>query len=265
MHTIVLIGDGAVAQALSVALTHAQIAVRQWSRKTADPIPEGDVVILAVSDGAIREVAERVVREAFSPPLLLHCSGALPAEDCLGDLSRPTSGIGVLHPLLAIAKTAPIPDFSGTVFAIEGDDRGKSAAQKLAVALGGRPLVLDRNALPRYHAAAVLVGNHSLGLVQAAVELLASLGLERKEAESALAALYSSTAHNLVRLGLERALTGPIRRGEVAVLERHLSALASTPHLEVYRVTAREVVKLARRGGADPAALADVEALLARA
>jgi predicted short-subunit dehydrogenase-like oxidoreductase (DUF2520 family) len=266
MNTIVVLGSGRVARALSVALEQAQFEVRRWSRKGGGAIPEGDVVVLAVSDRAIAELAARVAREASSPPLLLHCSGALPAEECLGGLCHPTLGIGVLHPLLALAGNAQDPDFAGAIFAVEGDEKGRAAARCIALAVGGRPLELDRRALTRYHAAAVLVGNHCFGLVHAAVDLLTSLGLDRNEAEGALSGLYSSTARNLAGLGLERGLTGPIVRGDAPVVERHLTSLASEPHLdELYRVTAREVVKIARRRGTtDAAALTQIEQLLAR-
>src|SRR6185503_13839633 len=123
------------------------------------------------------------------------------------------------------------------------------------------PLVLEAEQLPRYHAAAALVSNHAVGLVDAGVELLTSVGLERATAVRALAA---STAANLERVGLPEALTGPIARGDVAVIARHILALR--PHAEIaalYRATARRVSKVAAdKGRATRDALLRIAALL---
>jgi predicted short-subunit dehydrogenase-like oxidoreductase (DUF2520 family) len=116
--------------------------------------------------------------------------------------------------------------------------------------VGGVPLVLDRDALPRYHAAAALAANHVLGLVDAARELLSAVGLPRPAATAALAALFLSTARNLERLGLPAALTGPIERGDVEVVRRHLEALAAFPEIaRLYRESAHRVVGLAEAKG----------------
>jgi predicted short-subunit dehydrogenase-like oxidoreductase (DUF2520 family) len=103
-------------------------------------------------------------------------------------------------------------------------------------------------------------------LLAEASDLLTEVGIGREQAREALAALAEGTLANLRERGPESALTGPIRRGDRATIERHLAALSGRPELaQLYRALGRRAVALARRAP-DPApaeALDAVEALLA--
>ena len=194
----------------------------------------------------------------------MHCAGALPAEEAFSSLKRRPLGVGVLHPLRALAGGDRDAELGGTVFAVEGDGPGREAALRLVERVGGAPLVLEAEQLPRYHAAAALVSNHAVGLVDAGVELLVSVGLERGQATRALAALLGVDGGEPRRVGLPEALTGPIARGDVAVVARHLLALRPLAEIAaLYRATARRVSKVAAdKGRAGRDALLRIAALL---
>jgi predicted short-subunit dehydrogenase-like oxidoreductase (DUF2520 family) len=267
LERLLVVGDGPVARALATALERAGGAPLRWWRRAGQLLPMADVVILAVRDEAIGDVAATVmarVPDEATPPILLHCSGALPSAEAFAALARRPLGMGVLHPLRSLAGTPEDAELAGVVFAIEGDVLGREAALRLAERLGATPLMLDAAQLPKYHAAAALVSNHAVALVDAGVELLASLGLPRAQATTALAALLASTARNLGAVGLPEALTGPIARGDVAIVARHLLSLRPHPELAaLYRATARRVAKVAvEKGRAGRDALVRIAALL---
>ncbi|HEY8141459.1 MAG TPA: DUF2520 domain-containing protein, partial [Kofleriaceae bacterium] len=116
-----------------------------------------------------------------------------------------------------------------------------------------------------YHAAAAIASNYLVVLLAAASELLTEVGIAPEQASEALSALAEGTLANLRERGPDAALTGPIRRGDRATVERHLAALSTRPDLaQLYRTLGRRAVALARRAP-DPApteALDAVEALL---
>jgi predicted short-subunit dehydrogenase-like oxidoreductase (DUF2520 family) len=170
----------------------------------------------------------------------------------------------VVHPLRALAGASGDVQFNEVVFAVEGDGPGREAALRLVERLGGSPVVLSAAELPVYHAAAALTSNHAVGLVAAGVELLVRIGLDDKRATVALADLLASTAANLREVGLPAALTGPIARGDVAVVARHLMALAPYKDaLKLYRATGRRVAQVsAEKGRAGSDALVRISALL---
>jgi predicted short-subunit dehydrogenase-like oxidoreductase (DUF2520 family) len=230
----------------------------RWSRRAGGPIPLAEVAIVAVRDAAIAEVAARLTAELppdARPPILLHCAGALPAEAPFAALNRRPRGVGLMHPFQSLTGASHPGGLKGVVFGVQGDAPGLAAAQEIVGRVRGVPLVLEGDALGRYHAAAALTANHVLGLVDAAHELLCAVGLPAEVASAALASLFSSTARNLERLGLPGALTGPIERGDVEVVRRHLDALDGHPGVaRLYRETAGRVIALAEakgRAGAD--------------
>jgi predicted short-subunit dehydrogenase-like oxidoreductase (DUF2520 family) len=255
-----IVGDGAVARALSGALSRAGEPPLRWSRAAGGVVPDAEVVVLAVRDEAIAEVAKMIVAALPDPPVLLHCAGALRGSEPFGGLS--VRGAALLHPLRSFSGGAEDASIAGTVFGIEGDDRGRKEALAIVKIVGGVPLVLDGNQLANYHAAAALVSNATVGLVAAGTQLLTEAGLEKAPATAALTALLASTVKNLEELGLPEALTGPISRGDVAVVARHLSVLEG-PLRELYRVTALRVLEVARaKGRAAPDALQKIADLL---
>jgi predicted short-subunit dehydrogenase-like oxidoreductase (DUF2520 family) len=257
-----IVGDGAVARALSGALAERGEPPLRWSRRAGGPMPPAEVVVLAVRDQAIAPVAAQVMAALPEPPVLLHCAGALRGDEPFGELAVRPRGAALLHPLRSLVGASEDLQLSGTVFGVEGDAVGRAAALAIVAAVGGVPLLLDGESLGRYHAAAALVSNATLGLVDAAASLLESAGLPRARATKSLAALLGSTVRNLDELGLPEALTGPIARGDVAVVARHLQALP--PALgPLYRVTARRVVRLAaEKGRASLEALEEISRLL---
>jgi predicted short-subunit dehydrogenase-like oxidoreductase (DUF2520 family) len=81
--------------------------------------------------------------------------------------------------------------------------------------------------------------------VALAAELWAALGLSREDAVSALQPLLAGTARNIATLGIPDALTGPVVRGDLGTVERHLEALRVYPQTEtVYRALSHVLVGL---------------------
>ncbi len=223
-----------------------------------DPIPPAAVVVLAVRDEDVAAAAASVMA-AMPPPILIHCAGALSADEPFRALAPRPAGVALLHPLASLV-TGDEP-LDSVIFGVQGDAPGRRAALAIVALVRGMALPLDGDPA-LYHAAAALVSNHTVALVDAALELFRAAGVAAPEA--AAARLLASTARNVIEVGLPAALTGPIARGDVATVERHLRALAAHPELDrIYRATARRVTKVAaEKGRADAAALARIRALL---
>jgi predicted short-subunit dehydrogenase-like oxidoreductase (DUF2520 family) len=156
-------------------------------------------------------------------------------------------------------------DIAGTVFGVEGNDAGRRAALDLIHALKGQSLELEGDQMAAYHAAAAIASNFVVGLLDAASELLASVGISHEQAVAALVPLAQGALDNVADRGVVSGLTGPIRRGDVDTVERHLRALsiASQDLVELYRRLGVRIVAVARQAeGADIAKLDQVESLL---
>ena len=288
--TTVLVGAGPVAIALAGALRLAGVPVLGlWARKPAaaraagsvagvaafssappDILLESEIVILAVRDQMIDEVAQMLVGTGLvnKRHVLLHCAGASSATELLGSVSESVAGVGTMHPLSAIADgKSAMRALKGTVFGVEGDDVGRTAAGKLVTAIGGIVLPLDGSQMAAYHAAAALASNYIVAAIDAAAAILASAGVPPAQAAQALVPLAEGALRNVAAHGTTDGLTGPVKRGDAQTVQRHLDALRGRPELaEIYRALARRAVEIAARidgpGAPDRAGLAAIRELL---
>ena len=127
---------------------------------------------------------------------------------------------------------------------------------------GARPFPLEGVDRAVYHAAAVVASNHVIALASAAARLWAMAGLPVESGREALAPLLLAAANNVARMELALALTGPVARGDIATIARHLDALERDPGLrELYRQLSDELLRLPL--GHDEATTGRLRALLA--
>ena len=134
--------------------------------------------------------------------------------------------------------------------------------------LGARVAQIDPAGKTLYHAASVLVCNDLTALMEAGLRAYESAGLDRATAQSMMEPLVRETLDNVFALGTVRALTGPVARGDVAVVSRQLAALSALdPRIaDAYRALNAIALDLARAQGDAPAAALDaVAAVLAGA
>jgi predicted short-subunit dehydrogenase-like oxidoreductase (DUF2520 family) len=285
--SVFIMGAGVVGTALAARLVRAGLPViglhgRQVELSDAaraisgvvastgdipDIISESDVVVISVRDERVPEVAQRLAHEQRLRPdqILLHTSGANPARTILSPAVPYVRAVGTLHPLVSFADPRiAIDGMNDVAFGIEGDEPARAMAKRIVRALGARAVFLEAENLALYHAGAVMASNYVVALADTAQTLLVRAGVPPDQALPVLIPLLNSVVQNLARLGLPGALTGPVERGDVSSVERHLKTLeARAPELlALYRLVGRDVLRLAREKGAmDPVQAARIEAL----
>jgi predicted short-subunit dehydrogenase-like oxidoreductase (DUF2520 family) len=213
---LAIVGRGRVGRALAGALRAAGYEVSGPLGRGADGAG-AQAVLLCVPDGEIAAAAARI-----DPGRLVgHCSGATG----LGPLA-PHEAFS-LHPLMTITTAGA--DFAGAGAAIAGGTpRALALARELARSLNMRPVEIAEPDRATYHAAASIASNFLITLEAAAERLGATVGLEREQ----LVPLVRATVENWARLGPERALTGPVARGdETTVAAQREAVAAAAPEL----------------------------------
>ena len=208
---------------------------------TADELA-ADVVLIATPDDAIDSVARqlaRVSRGKLRGKIVLHTSGALD-RSVLAPLARRGAATGSLHPMQTFSDKR-VPRLDGIVFAIEGDARARRVARAMARPLGGVPIEISGQNKPAYHAAGVLAAGHALALIESATQILTRIGFPRRRAEQTLLPLIKQMLDNFERIGPRAAWTGPVARGDYAVVAKHMRALKKYPQefAEAYAALAR--------------------------
>jgi len=150
----------------------------------------------------------------------------------------------------------------GSYVTLEGDPAALRAGRRLAKVLGMTPLVLPAAAKPLYHAAATFSATYVTVVYDTAVSLAIEAGVSVSDARAMFLPLLQGTVSNLKLLPPAHALTGAIRRGDVATVKAHLAALPKADRA-LYRLLALRALPIARRSSADSARLAEIERVLA--
>jgi predicted short-subunit dehydrogenase-like oxidoreductase (DUF2520 family) len=238
------------------------------SREALPEVDDG-IVFIAVPDDAVAGVAAQMVHSrAPAGTSFVHVSGAL-GLDALAPLAG--HAVGSFHPLQSFPAPRPPEAFQGITVALDASTTGlERRLAQLARDLGARPRHVGDQERVLYHAAAVFASNYVVAVIAEAVKVLEKAGWTRDEAELALLPLVEGVVANVRGAGVMKALTGPIRRGDVETVLRHLDALrkveansggsaATSAHGgeeigDLYRMLGLVAVEVAKEAGLEPAA-----------
>ena len=136
------------------------------------------------------------------------------------------ANIGVLHPLQTFASVKQAVDnILGSTFAIEAEEPLLTTLKEMAETLECRWIELKAADKVIYHAAAVIASNYMVTLVKLADDLWETFAIPREQATQALLPLLKGTLNNIENVGIPQALTGPIARGDIDTIKKHLAAL----------------------------------------
>lgn len=190
-----------------------------------------DLLVIATPDTAVAEVAAAVTPSGSA--VVAHMAGSLAV-----DVLAPHERRAVLHPL------ASLPDAELGAARLRGawwglDADGDPLAEEVVADLDGHALRVAAADRPRYHAAAAMAANHVVALLGQVDRVAASIGAPLE----AFLSLTRTAVDNVAALGPAAALTGPVKRGEEATLERHRAALPPE-ELDGYDAMVREARRL---------------------
>jgi predicted short-subunit dehydrogenase-like oxidoreductase (DUF2520 family) len=262
------IGAGTVGSALALRLTErgypvVAVSSRSHTRavKLARAIPgcraannqavadSAELVFITTPDDVIGGVAAEV--KWHPGQSVVHCSGA-DSTAILEPARKLGARVGAFHPLQTFASTKrAIENIPGSTFAIEAEEPLLTVLEEVATALNGHWIELKAGDKVIYHAAAVFACNYMVTLVKLATDLWQTFGVPPEEATRALLPLLRGTLHNIETLGIPQCLTGPITRGDVGTIKKHLDALEKVAPelLSTYRELGRQTVPVAVNKG----------------
>jgi len=214
---------------------------------------DADLVFITTPDGAITDTCNTISRNrGFADnAVVLHCSGALPST-ILSAAKACGAYTGSLHPLQSFASadysTSP---FQGIIISLEGENKAVSVAQAIAGDLGATSVTILTEAKTLYHASAVVASNYLVTLIDLAFNLIGAAGIKDKNAFAVLKPLIEGTLSNIEKIGIPEALTGPIARGDVETVAKHIEAIGlKTPRLlDLYKTLGFHTIDVALAKG----------------
>ena len=269
MLKIGIIGAGTVGLALAIRLAgngYEVVAVASCRHVSAEKLAKtikgceafetnqsvadiADVVFITTPDAVISEIASTV--QWHKGQCVVHCSGA-DSSEILQPARQMGANTGVFHPLQTMANIQQaISNIPDSTFAIEAEEPLLTILKEMAAALHCRWIEIKSEDKVIYHAAAVIASNYLVTLVKLADDLWETFGIPREQATQALLPLLKGTLNNIENVGIPQALTGPIARGDIETVKKHLSALQkeAPDALSVYCELGLQTIPIAQAKG----------------
>lgn len=217
---------GAVAAVSDASRRRAEAMLPTAAIKPPDEVAAAaDLLILAVPDDGLAALASGLAATGVlrRGTLVAHTSGA----HGIGVLAPLTAAGGLplaLHPVMTFTGTeVDLQRLDGAAWGVTSDDVLRPVAETLVIEMGGEPSYITEDLRPLYHAGLAFGANHLVSLVSQAADLLASSGVEQPQ--RMLGPLLGAALDNALRNG-DRALTGPVARGDSGTVATHLRTLA---------------------------------------
>ena len=237
----------------------------------ADVLQNSDTVFVTTSDSAIAEIWDQMKNLNVKNKNICHCSGSI-SSTVFFNGEKLGAHIYSIHPLYAINdKFNSWKNLSEAHFTIEGTNTPKENLEnpmdqilQIFQKTGNKTTIISKDHKALYHCAAATASNLAIAVFKTAVDMLTACGFTEADATVALLPLYSGNCSNMetaIKNGqpLEAALTGPIERGDVATVKKHIDALANcqssptgenacqeNPMVTLYKILSEKLVELGR-------------------
>ncbi len=230
---------------------HAQEIAKKTDSKVFSDINEtalnSDLLFLTVPDSKLTAVFNEINKDNLKNTIVCHCSGSLTANEVFGNNGEEINLKKVsLHPLCAVDSKDSYRDFEKVFFFLEGDTAAADTLKDFLSSLGLKVKCIKPEVKTRYHLAASVVSNQVVGLINEGIKLLEQCGFNREDSLSALSPLISGNIEHIIKNGPQKALTGPVQRGDAITVEKHLGQLHNENDRILYKLISLKLLEIAK-------------------
>jgi predicted short-subunit dehydrogenase-like oxidoreductase (DUF2520 family) len=219
----------------NASFSKAKLAVEQIGFGTAvhsiADLPAADLTFITTPDDLIPQLAMLLAKDKILAPqsIVAHCSGVL-STTALAPLKVLGCHLASVHPLRAFkAGNLDNSIFQGCDCVIEGDDEALNLISDLFRHLGARIIPIKQENKTVYHSAAVIASNYLVTLAATAIQLFNEAGIPASLAKQMTTNLMTSSLNNIENCEHPAAaLTGPLQRGDINTITKHLDVLPAS-------------------------------------
>ena len=188
-----------------------------------------EMVWVCVPDASIAGCAgELAQRFGWQGKVVLHPSGALSSDE-LRPLRRRGAAVAAAHPLMTFVRRSS-PGLAGVPFALEGDAVAVGAARRMVRDAGGDAFAVHARDKALYHAWGTFASPLLVALLATTEQVARAAGVRSTaSARRRMMPILQQTLRNYGALGPDDAFSGPLVRGDVATVRRHLRGLSRLP------------------------------------
>jgi predicted short-subunit dehydrogenase-like oxidoreductase (DUF2520 family) len=185
-----------------------------------------DLIFITAPDDSIEAIASNL--QGSKGKAVIHCSGVLSTKE-LQKTRDEGAYVGCFHPLQTFPSVkVAVKNMVNTTFSIEASKPLRKFLEKMTKDLGGHYIYLKSDEKILYHAAATITSGYTVTLLKLALDLWYQFDFSRDKALKALLPLLKGTITGIESVGISKALTGPISRGDILTITKHLHAINKT-------------------------------------
>lgn len=228
--TIHIIGYGRLGKLMFKSLKSVGYSDLNIVNKDEKLPSSSQIIIICTPDSVINKVSGQLSKSINNCKNItaVHCSGIL-QSDSLESLRSKGARVASFHPLMSISSESR--SFQNIYFDIEGDDSVLPELEVLAQNLGAKSMRVTPVEKQLLHVSAVMASNYLLTLADMAIQVSGASNLPQRTLMDALLPLMESSLKNLKELSPTEALTGPISRGDVQTVQKHIKLLENEDEL----------------------------------
>ncbi|MGL5765061.1 MAG: Rossmann-like and DUF2520 domain-containing protein [Sarcina sp.] len=209
-------------------------------------VENSSVIFISTADSAIAEIWEMLKEYNIEGKIICHGSGSLSSE-IFSNINKFGAYGYSIHPMLAISsKYNSYTLLKNAFITIEGDKKYKYSLYNLFKDLGNEVAFISSRDKAKYHLSAVMASNLVIAQVNKSVQLLSECGFNKEQALKALMPLIENNIKNIFGKGIKQSLTGPIERGDLSTIQRHIDCLDNENDLELYRLLSLNALEIAQ-------------------
>ena len=202
-----------------------------------------DVIWFCVADAEIARAANVLAEKIeWQGRVALHSSGVLSSDE-LAPLRDRGAAVASVHPLMTFVRGSR-PRLAGVPFALEGDAAAVRLARRMVKDLGGKAHAIRKEDKAAYHAWGTFASPLFTALLATTEDVAAAAGVSSKDARRRMIPILRQTLENYAAFGAPDGFSGPIVRGDIETVRRHLDVLRKLPEARaVYLALARAALK----------------------
>ena len=236
---------GYYSQTYESAAEAAEFTGTDCFRTMEELVALSDTLFITTQDGQIGAVWVCMKGMSLDGRIICHCSGSLSSGVFMGIGGKKAYGASA-HPMLAFRdKFSSYGQLENCFFTLEGDLYALRELEKLFRELGNPYCRIKAEDKARYHCAASVLSNDVLALLDMGFGLLEQCGFTEEEARYAAASLVRGNVENVLGNGASASMTGPIPRGDVSTVAKHLDVLAGEER-EIHCLLGRRLLEMAK-------------------
>jgi len=232
----------------------ANITKSKFYNNIHDIIKESNILFITTPDDMISIIDRELSKFDLNNKSICHTSGSL-KSNVLCNAKHSGALVYSIHPIFAFSnKNTNLKELENIFFSVEGDDlenlspidntnKGNILVIDIIKILGNKFFIRSKETSSIYHLANVFVSNLTLSLLDIGTNYLKKLGLNEKEALNAIKPLVQGNIDSIVNNGFVNSLTGPVLRGDITTIEKHLSVLEKEDK-ELYKILSLNLLKL---------------------